>query len=153
MPAQGNYDHPSYLTRQQIGLGVSTAGASGTSGGRAFISDMRIRKAVACVRGVGTSSGAGNGVSILCIGTYVTGYATGLIGTALTTTTGTNTLATIALGSSAAFATATSSDMDVKIVAGSVLLYKNGTDATGTADVTVEAYLDSGATWTGPPGG
>lgn len=153
MAAQGNYDHPSYLTRQQIDLGVTTAGNAGTSQGKAFISDMRIRKAIATVRTAGTSSGAGNAVSLLCIGTYVSGYATGLIGTALTTSSGTNTLATIALGSSAAYTTTTSTDMDVKIQAGAVLVLKNGTDATGVAQVTVESYIDPGATWTGPPGG
>lgn len=153
MPSQGQYDHPSYLTRQQIALGVSTAGASGTSGGKAFISDMRIRKCIATVRAAGTSSGAGNAVNLLCIGTYVSGFATGLIGTALTTSSGTNTLATIALGSSALYATATSTDINVRIQAGAVLVYKNGTDATGTVDVTMETYLDPSATWTGPPGG
>lgn len=153
MAAQGNYDHPSYLTRQAIGLGVTTAGASGTSAGRSFISDMRLRKASACVRVAGTSAAGGNAVSILCVGTYLSGYATGLIGTALTTNTGTNTLATIALGSSTAYSVTTSTDMDVNIKAGAVLLLKNGTDATGTADITLEAYLDPSATWTGPPGG
>lgn len=152
MASQGNYDHPSYLTRQQIALGVTTAGASGTSGGKAFISDMRIRKAIACVRAAGTSSGAGNQVSILCIGTYVSGFSTGLIGTGLTTSSGTNTLATIVLGSSAAYSTTTSTDINVRIQAGASLVYKNGTDATGTADVTLETYLDPEATWTGPPG-
>lgn len=153
MPAQGNYDHPSYLTRQSIALGITTAGNAGTSSGKAFISDMRIRKGIAVVRVAGTSSGAGNSVNVLCIGTMVTGYATGLIGTALTTSTGTNTVLTIALGSSAAYVTTTSTDCDTKIMAGSVLVCKNGTDATGTNDTTLEAYLDPGATWTGPPGG
>jgi len=153
MPAQGNYDHPSYLTRQAISLGVTTAGNAGTSQGKAFISDMRIRKAIATVRTAGTSSGGGNAVNIVCIGTYVTGYASGLIGTALTTSSGTNTIGTIALGSSAAYTTTTSTDMDAKIQAGAVLVLKNGTDATGVCDVTAEMYLDPGATWTGPPGG
>jgi hypothetical protein len=152
MASQGNYDHPSYLTRQQLLLGASTAGANGTSGGKAFLSDMRIRKASAMVRVAGTSAAGGNACILLCIGTYMSGFSTGLIGTALTTNTGTNTLATIALGSSAAFATATSTDINVRIQAGSVLVFKNGTDATGTYDVTMESYLDPGATWTGPPG-
>lgn len=153
MPAQGNYDHPSYLARQQISLGTTTAGNAGTSQGRAFISDMRMRKAIATVRTAGTSSGGGNAVNIICIGTYVTGYSSGLIGTALTTSSGTNTVGTIALGSSAAYTTTTSTDMDVKILAGSVLALKNGTDATGVADIVAEMYIDPGATWTGPPGG
>ena len=151
MPAQGNYDHPSYITRQAIGLGVTTAGANGTSGGRAFISDMRYRKGAAVVKVAGTSTG--NVVNVVVVGTMVTGYINGLLGTALTTSTGTNTMMTITLGSSTAYSVTTSTDCDTKVTAGSVIFLKNGTDATGTADVTLEAYLDPGATWTGPPGG
>lgn len=150
--AQGNYDHPSYLTRQQIGLGVSTAGANGSSGGKFFVSDMRFRKLACTVKVAGTSSGAGNSANIMVVGTYMTGFSTGLIGTALTTTTGTNTVATFALGSATALSTFTSTDLDIRLVAGSLMFYKNGTDNTGTFDVTAEAYLDPGATWTGPPG-
>lgn len=148
--AQGSYDHPSYLARQAIGLGVSTAGANGTSGGKAFISDMRVRKMSAVVRVAGTSVGAGNSCNLLYIGTVVTGYATGLIGTALTTTTGTNTVGTVALGSTAALTVTTSTDMNTKLVAGGTLVYKNGTDATGTFDATVEMYIDPQGAWTGP---
>ena len=147
--AQGNYDHPSYLTRQTIGLGVSTAGASDTSGGRSFISDMRVRKMSVTVRTAGTSSGAGNSANVLCIGTMVTGFGTGA-GFSLTTSTGTNTVGTVALGSTTALTVTTSTDMNTRIMAGSILALKNGTDATGVYDVTLEAYLDAEATWTGP---
>lgn len=153
MPASGSYDHASYLTRQQIGLGITTAGNAGTSSGRAFVSDMRIRKGAACVRVAGTSSGAGNSVNVLCIGTMVTGFATGLLGTALTTSSGTNTVMTIALGSGAAYTVTTSTDCDTMIQAGSTLICKNGTDATGTADITLEMYLNPLSNFTGPPGG
>ena len=146
--ASGAYDHPSYLTRQVIGLGVSTAGANGTSGGRAFISNMRFRKFSAVVRTAGTSSGAGNSANVLCVGTCITGYN----GTALTTNTGTTTIGTVALGSSLAYTVTTSTDMNVMVQAGSVLVMKNGTDATGVYDVTLEAYIDPGpnTSWTGP---
>ena len=146
--AQGNYDHPSYLTRQTIGLGVSTAGANGTSGGRAFISDMRIRNMIAVVRTAGTSSGTGNSAIVLCIGTSITGY--NLVPQVLTTNTTTATVGTIALGSQAALTTGTSGDRNTVIKAGSVLAMKNGTDATGVYDVTLEAYIDPSGTWTGP---
>ena len=146
---QGSYDHASYLTRQVISL-TSTAGASGTSGYKSFISDMRFRKGAWTVRTAGTSAGAGNEALLLAIGTYVTGFSTGGIGTALTTTTGTNTIGTIGtFGSSAAGIAGTSSDFNFRLMAGGVLAVKNGTDATGVVDVSLEAYLDPEATWTG----
>jgi hypothetical protein len=80
----------------------------------------------------------------------VTGYATGLIGTALTTATGTTALGTIALGSTAAYTVTTSSDFNTKLVAGGTLIMKNGTDATGVYNPVVEMYIDPQGTWTGP---
>jgi len=146
--ASGSYDHPSYLTRQSIAV-TSSAGNATTMGYTSFISDMRIRKASCTVRVAGTSSGAGNQVQLLCIGTYISGFGTGA-GTALTTNTGTNTLATFTLGSSTAASVTTSTDMNVRINAGAVLAIKNGTDATGVADLRLETYLDPEASWTGP---
>jgi hypothetical protein len=146
--AQGNYDSPSYLTRQQINLGTTTAGANGTSGGFSFISDMRLRKASLTVRTAGTSATTGNGVIFLCVGTCITGFSTG-VGFTLTTNTGTTTvLAITALGSGTANTAVVSADMNTRIQAGSVLLMKNGTDATGVAQVTVEAYIDPEGSWT-----
>lgn len=146
--AQGNYDHPSYLVRQQINLGATTAGANGTSGGFAFVSDMRLRKAALTVRTAGTSATTGNGVIFLCVGTAISGFGTGA-GFTLTTSTGTTTIQAItALGSSTAATVVTTPDMNTTIKAGSVLYMKNGTDATGVAAVTVEANLDPLATWT-----
>jgi hypothetical protein len=143
------YDHPSYLTRQAIGLGVSTAGANGTSGGHSFISDMRIRKVSVVTRVAGTSSGAGNECNLLYIGTSITGFGVGNPFT-LTTATGTITIGSVALGSSTAYSVTTSSDFNTRLVAGGTVVYKNGTDATGTYDVIAEMYLDPEATWTGP---
>jgi hypothetical protein len=148
--AQGAVDHPSYLTRQAISLGITTAGANGTSGGFSFISDMRIRKVSATVRTAGTSAGSGNQVQLLCVGTCYTGFSTGAMGTAITTNTGTTTLGFVALGSTAAYTVTTSSDFNVRLQAGSTLVMKNGTDATGVAAIVMEAYLDPSATWTGP---
>jgi hypothetical protein len=145
--AQGNYDNPSYLTRQQIGLGSNTAGANGTSGGKGFISDLRIRKMAVDVRTAGTSSGAGNSCILLCVGTSVTGFSTGL-GFTLTTNTGTTTIGSVALGSSVATTIVTSTDMNTRVLAGSTVMLKNGTDATGVYDVTIEAYIDPEGSWT-----
>lgn len=147
--AQGAVDHPSYLTRQQINLGISTAGASGTSGGFAFISDMRIRKASVVVRTAGTSAAGGNACLLVAIGTTITGFSTG-VGFTLTTNTGTTTIGTIALGSTAAYTVTTSSDFNTKLLAGSTLILKNGTDATGVYSVILEASVDPTGQWTGP---
>jgi hypothetical protein len=152
MATQGNYDHPSYLTRQVIDLDVSTAGASGTSGAVSFISDMRLRKASVTIRTAGTSSGTGALASLIYIGTSYQGYGT-LGGTnTLSTNTTTATLGSIALGSSTANTVVTFADMDARLVAGGVLAQKNGTDATSVYKMTLEMYLDPAATWTGPPG-
>lgn len=148
--ASAGYPHPSYLTRQQISVPVS-AGASGTSGYTSFLSDMRVRKGSVTVRIAGTSTGAGNQVSLLAIGTYVTGFNSGGgVGTALTTASGTGTLCTIVLGTNAIASVSTSTDMNTRIVAGCVLAALHGTDATNTADFKLEMYLDPDANWTGP---
>jgi hypothetical protein len=140
---QGNYDHPSYITRQIRGLGASTAGANGLSGGVAVVSDTRIRQAIATVRVAGTSASTGHQAILLCVGTVVNAAT----GTATSTTTAT--LAAISLNTLTAYVTNTSSDINQIIKAGSVLLLKNGTDATGTYDVSLECYLDPQAVWTG----
>lgn len=146
--AQGNYDHPSYVTRQWFPCDVTTAGANGTSATVSWPYNMRIRKAAATVRTAGTSAGAGNGVTFLYIGTAVTGFT----GTALTTSTTTATLGSVALGTSTAGSQVVSSDMDALLIAGGILALKNGTDATGVAKCVLEMYLDPGSQWTGPPG-
>lgn len=128
---QGPYDHPSYLTRQQIVLGPVTAGAAGTSGHIAFNSAMRIRGVTATVAvagTVGTNVQAilfGNGTNILS-GTIAYGTAGNTIG-----------------------AVASSGDLNYTLPAGQVLSIKNGADATATVRVVLEAYLDQAATWTG----
>lgn len=144
--AQGPYDHPSYLTRQRFGLGVSTAGANGVTGGIVFPWDVRLRTAAAVVRVAGTSSTTGNQAIILAIGT-TTQFNTGtaVVGTA------TQTLGTIALGTVAAYGGGTSTDLNVLVKQGCAILLKNGTDATGTFDVCAEGYIDpTTGTWTGP---
>lgn len=152
MPAQGNYDHPSYLTRQAVDMDVTTAGNAGTSAAVSFVSDMRLRSARVTVRVAGTSAGAGNSASLIYIGTSYQGYGT-LGGTnTLSTNTTTATLGTVALGSSTANTSVAFADMNARLVAGGVLAIKNGTDATGTVKTMLEMYLDPAATWTGPPG-
>lgn len=124
------YDHPSYLTRQVVGL-KGNAGASGTSGYRSFPYAMKLRTIQATVQVAGTSTTLGNVAKI---------YS------------GTTPLTTFTLGSSSAATTITSADLNVVIPQGTVMSVVTGTDATGLADFTMEMYLDPGtpATWSGP---
>ncbi len=122
--AQGNYDHPSYLTRQMIPLGAIAAGV-GTSLFRTFPCDMRIRKVASCVLVAGTQT-AWN----------------------CTIFNGTNSIGTIALGGTAAIkASGTSGDCNSLLPAGSVLSISNLLEATGTATFVVEAHVDPSGTW------
>ncbi len=148
--AQGNYDHPSYLTRQNLGLAPVTAGASGTSAQRVSgVSNMRIRNAVGAVVTAGTI-----GTNVLSI---IQANGTGIqviTSTAVTTSTGVVALGTISYGTAGntVSVTGTSGDMNALVPAGSILTVKNGADATAVTQVTLETYLDPSATWTGPPG-
>lgn len=147
--ASGAYDHPSYLTRQTVSM-AQAAGAASTIGGyTSFISDMRIRKASNTVRTAGTTTGAASGAQLIAIGTYISGFGTGA-GVTLTTNVGTNTLCTFSLGTSVVASVQTSTDMNVRVVAGCVLAMKNATDATVASDTRLETYLDPEASWTGP---
>ena len=146
--ASGAYDHPSYITTQFVNLGINTAGASGTSGGWGWSSDLRVRKFTVDVRTAGTSAAGGNAASLIYIGTSISGY--NLQPQVLTTNTTTATLGTLALGSSTANTVLTSTDMNARLFAGGLLQMKNGTDATGVYAVTLEYHLDPAATWTGP---
>ena len=123
--AKGNYDHPSYLTRQQICLGSTVAGNAGTSAQFAALSDMNLRNVIAVVQTAGTST---NNIAKI--------YA------------GTSSLGQIALSTSAIGSTGTTGDLNTKITQGTVLSIVNGADATGVARVTIEANIaaDTG-TW------
>lgn len=142
---QGNYDHPSYLTRQQIPLTNVSAGAAGTSAARTFNSAMRLRQAVAVTVTAGTI-----GTNVQAI---IQATGTGILqfGTAVTTSTGVVALGTCAYGTAGntALVTSTSGDMNALLPAGSIVTVKNGADATAVCAVTLEAYLDPAATWTG----
>ena len=127
MATSGKYDHPSYLTRQQVGM-KNLAGASGTTGYKSFISAMRVRTVVATVQVAGTSATSGN---TLALYSGTTGLATFTIGT--------NTKASVL----------TSADLNATIPAGTVLSLVTGTDATAVNELTLEMYLDPAATWTG----
>ncbi|HKS73275.1 MAG TPA: hypothetical protein VJQ82_08760 [Terriglobales bacterium] len=145
MASQGALDHPSYLTRTCFNMGLTSAGANGTSGVVAFPNNMRVRNVSATVTTAGTSATSGNQVIVACIGTY-TQFGTTGVATAGTTTA---TLGTIVLGTSAANVVATSGDLNTCINAGSILYLKNGTDATGVARVAAELHVDPLGSWVG----
>lgn len=140
---QGNYDHPGYLVRQMTG-GVTTAGANGVSSQITFPWDVRLRNASATVRTAGTSATTGNQVIVIAIGTT---YA--ISGTTTTTGTATQTLGTVALGTGTANTSGTSGDMNAIVKQGAVMAFKNGTDATGVADIKVEFHVDPQGSWVG----
>ena len=130
--AQGNYDHPSYTARQMDNLGVTTAGANGTSVMAAYPMDMRIRRISALVVTAGTTAGA-----------FL--YPMAFNGT-VTTTMGTVTLTTNTANSVIQLA-----DVNTLLPTGALLGFKNGTDATGKAIVTVELHGDPlTGTWSPP---
>lgn len=131
--AQGNYDHPSYLTRQQLFLGATTAAAGGTSCRISFLSAMRIRNVSAVVQVAGTQSA----------GEFYKIQASSVSGTA------TSSLGVMTSGTSAVGTIMTSGDLNVTLGTGTILSIVGPTSAAGVANVTVEAYLDPAATWTG----
>lgn len=165
--AQGPLDHPSYLTRQSLIFGKTTAGANTVqfaTNGIVFPYDVRIRNAVGVVGIAGTSTSPGSALVFYCPGTsvqFVGAKLTNAIGTniavngssatALTTNTTTTTLGFLAVGTATASALLQSGDMNFKLAAGQQLVIKNGTDATGTVgSLAIEYYIDPvSATWTG----
>ena len=118
---QGNYDHPSYLTRAFFGPLTTVAGANGTSLSFVAPQDIQIRGLSATVVTAGTSAGAGNSVFILSGTTSVTNSSVSL---------GTNTAGSAGV--------ATTVDLNTKVSKGGLISLKNGTDATGVARVTIE---------------
>lgn len=150
MATQGNYDHPTYLTRQMVVMDVSSAGANGTSASMSFPLNMRLRSFASAVRVAGTSATSGTQQQLIYIGTSVQGFT--LSPVVLTTNTTTATLGFVNQGTGAAGTVVLSTDVDALLVAGGLLAVKNGTDATGTAKNVLEIYVDPSATWTGPPG-
>lgn len=143
--AQGNYDHASYLTRQSIYLGKTTAGANGTSQLAVLPNNMRLRNAIAVVNTAGAGATTGSQIIVGVVGTCTQFGITG-VGTVGT---GTTTLGAIVLGTSTANSFATSGDLNVCINAGSVVYLKNGTDTAAVGSVTLEAHVDPLGSWVG----
>lgn len=124
---QGNYDNPSYLVRQQIVLGRTTAGANGTSCQFAFpVSSMRVRAV---------------GVTVITAGTSTD---------TMTFQNGTASIGSLVIGTGAAMTVSTSSDLNAALTAATAFNVKNGTDATRVVSVVAEMHIDPAASWTSP---
>lgn len=141
--AQGEYNHPSYLTRQRLSLGNFTAGSGAIGQPHGLPWAIRAHVPGLAVQTAGTT--AVNAMQLIVVGTYT--LTTG--GTS-TTTTGTNTLQSITIGTGAANSVTTGSDANVTINAGSVVYLKNNTDATAVYAGWLEFTLDPTiGTWAG----
>lgn len=126
---QGNYDHPTYLTRQiRTVIQSTTAGANGTSApGISFPWDVNIHQAVCIVTTAGTATG--HKAIVLS---------------------GTSSIGQVVLSTNTAGFVGTSGDIATKVTAGTLISAKNGTDATGTFRLDIEYNIapDTG-TWLG----
>lgn len=141
--SQGQIDHPSYVARQQIQLGVSVTGASKTT--PLFsppASNLRIRACSALVQIAGTGASS---VALVAIGTGTTFTSTSSATFTTTSTIGTATLSTSAAG----IVVAISTDANLTINKGGYLATITGTDATQQVICQVEGYLDPLTSWTG----
>ena len=165
--AQGGLDHPSYLTRQMLVFGKSTAGANTiqyATAGLVFPYDVRIRNAVGVVGVTGGVSSAQSGLIFYAPGTSIQYPATtvtnsigtnvaanGSAATALTTNTTTTTLGFVQIGTATASTAVQSGDMNFRLPAGQMLVIKNGTDTAAVmGSLAIEVYIDPvSATWTG----
>lgn len=141
MPA-GQYDHPSYLTRQRLSLGNFTAGAAAL--GRPVGLPWAIRAHIPSLAVQTAGTTAVNAMNLIVVGTYTLTTS----GTS-TTTTGTNTLQSVTISTSAANSVVNGTDCNVTIAANSVVYLKNGTDATAVYEGYLEYTVDPRATWTG----
>lgn len=121
--ATGSYDHPSFLARQQLFVGRTTAGANGTNCQTGWASAMRVRTVTATVITAGTATD-----TVVFLN-------------------GTTSVGQIVFGTQAALTVVTSSDVNSTVAVGTTFSYKNGADATRVVAVVYEATLDPAATW------
>jgi hypothetical protein len=129
--AQGNYDHPSYLTRQQLFPPKTVAGSVTTNTLLAPppVSNLRIRA-------VGLTAITTASLS----STYIFQLGTASVGQII--------ISTASIGQ-----VLVSSDLNVTMVAGVgavPFVLKNSADTASSFYPVIEAYLDPLATWTGP---
>jgi hypothetical protein len=124
----GKYDHPAYLAVDHIDI-QGVAGASGTTGYKAWPNALRLRGACATIQTAGTTTGAASSYIIV---------------------NGTTPIGTTVFGTSAKGVVVTISDLNSLLPANTTLSVVTGTDATVVAVVTIEKHIDPSGTWTGP---
>lgn len=130
--AEGNYDHPSYITRQQTYVGITVAGNGGTSLPMTFPCSMRLRGIGYAVKTAGATAGAGLN-ALLLTGTVTT------------------TLLAMTVGTAAANTMFTSTDPNASVPAGSLMYFQNGTDTANVGSVVIMHHLDAVlGTWAAP---
>lgn len=130
--AQGNYEHPSYLTRQHLFLGRTTAGAAGASINFTPPYPIVLHRFTASVSVAGTVVGTGVGAAGACVSLRN--------GTAIVA-------GTVVLSTNAAGVFGTTTDLAYTVPAGGTLTVLNGTDATLVASCAVEYNIDPSGTW------
>lgn len=124
--SQGEYNHSTYLVRQQIVLPTSTAGASGTSIlFAAPVSNVRIR-AVA-LRAVTTAS----------------------LSSTYTFLAGTSSVGSIVVSTASIGQILVSSDLNYTLVQGTAFALKNSADTASTFATVLEAHIDPASQFTG----
>jgi hypothetical protein len=128
--AQGNYDHPSYLTRQQIVAPKVAAGANTTSTllPAPPVSNMRVRA-----------------ISLSAV-------TTASLSSTYKFYNGTSSVGQIIVSTATAGQVLVTTDLNTTIVAGvggTALAVVSGGDTASSWLAVVEAYLDPQATWTG----
>ena len=122
MANQGNYDHPSYLTRQMIDLGITAAAASGTTVLFApAVSNLRLRRFGGQIVATQTNTGGNISTAYQQI-IYAMSTNTGVLGTA--------TLATFVTGTFAVgYNMGLSTDVNYTLQTGYTLVAVGSSDA------------------------
>ena len=122
--AQGQYDHPNYLTRRHFNFVGMGGAATTTYGGLAMPFAGKIRQVTWCTQVAGTATTHGMAIY-----------------------NGTSSLAAFVPGTSVTQTLGTTADLASIFAAGDRLSFKSLADATGTVNAVVEIEMLPSATW------
>jgi hypothetical protein len=140
--SQGQIDHPSYITRQQLAYPTTVGASKTTIVMSPAASNVRIRKCQVTVQIAGTGAYT---MALVAVGTGTTFTSTSSATFTTTSTIGTATLSTSAQGTVFALST----DANLTINQGGYIAAIGGTEATGQCMISLEAYVDPLSAWTG----